>query len=235
MAKTSSAAAPWTNPERSDVGTPRGACERRDAGGDHLREHRGAGLPDDQRCEHGGDEPHAVQKEGVDRDGRGRRGYDAPDDVPGREHDAEHDTDHGRDEDVARPPRLLRRSPRGPGLIDGSHEVSTSRYGYAVLRARTASVEPGPASFAGTSRIRFRGSVVGPHSQRACAPRRRSSVARDGSAGPQPATPARFASRLATSRLGWCMWLTWSRIQSISSAMTLGPAGSLWSSWRTSG
>ena len=34
----------------------------------------------------------------------------------------------------------------------------------------------GPASFTGMSRIRFRGSVVGPHSQRSCAPRRRYSV-----------------------------------------------------------
>src|SRR5882672_4906821 len=54
-----------------------------------------------------------------------------------------------------------------PGCVDA-----------ALRKRRTAYFEPGPASFAGTSRIRFRGSVALPHSQRACAPRRRSSVAR---------------------------------------------------------
>ena len=40
----------------------------------------------------------------------------------------------------------------------------------------TASRSHGPASFAGTSQIRFGGSVAGPHSQRVRAPRRRCSV-----------------------------------------------------------
>ena len=66
------------------VRAPRAAQERRDAGGDHLREHRGAGLADDQRREHGRDEPDAVQQERVERRDRAGGRDHAPDQVPGR-------------------------------------------------------------------------------------------------------------------------------------------------------
>ena len=164
-------------PREQHVRAPRAAQERRNAGGHHLGEDRGARLADDQRREDGRHEPH---RRTASRAASGRPQVSRRDALQTRFH-AQNTTP--KTTPMTRRRRGCRASATGPRR--GGAAGLDRRWSRAVPPGtetpssgrRTARVEPGPASFAGTSRIRFRGSVVGPHSQRVCAPRRRSSVA----------------------------------------------------------
>ena len=181
-------------------------------GRDDLREQRRAGLADDQRGEHGREQPRP--RRGVLRAGRAERRERRTRRTPGPEDHAEHDADDGRDDDVAGPPRAV--DGTGARRMCGGRRYPSirippgNRLPPPPSRGRRRR-DSGPASFAGMSRIRFCGSVVGPHSQRSRAPRRRYSVA---------------VSVARRDRSG---------SQAMTSAMTSRPSGSLWSSWRRPG
>ena len=160
---TISAAAPWTNPASRTSG-PHSVPMKADRPAATISaKSRGAWLADDQRREDRRDEPDRVA-EITERQGERakRRERAVPDQAPRPEDDPEGDADDRGDDDVARAPAGIRHGRGRRGAEGGCHLVfRTSR----VDSLRSAASGPGtassddvrPASFAGTSRIRFSG------------------------------------------------------------------------------
>ena len=108
-AKTSSAAAPWTNPDRS-VSTPHWLPRSADTPAATISANSAApGLRTISGASTAGHEPDRVEQvlEPAARTRTRPRGA-APAQVPGPEDDAEGDADDGGDDDVARPPAGVR-------------------------------------------------------------------------------------------------------------------------------
>ena len=149
-------------PGQQRVGAPLAAEQRRHAGRDHLREQRRAGLADDVAAP---GRPARARRRTAGPSAGGANtntaSNAAPGEVPGPEHDAEATPMIGRHDDVARPPRVSTAGAPRSGSKPSSPSIPDLR------QARTPPPMPGtaccgcgPASYTGTNRIRFRGSVV---------------------------------------------------------------------------
>ena len=200
------------NPD-SSVSTPHRLPEqRRQAGRHDLGEQGRAGLADDERRDDGRQQPHAVEQ--VLEPARGRR-WPTTGPPATTERDAEGDADDGGDDDVAGPPAQVGGRRRGwasggwwsrsTPRMHGRRHRDTGTASIGVDRPTVGSI--GPASFAGTNRIRFRGSVAGPHSQRSKRSPEASSIVPAVYTGrrrarPQPADDGRRRSRALRARCG---------------------------------
>jgi hypothetical protein len=81
------------------------AEQRLQSRGDELSEECGPRLANDERAEHCGDQPDAVeQRLGTGKQELKRLGRNGVDEVPAVEDDAERDADHRGDDDVDDPP-----------------------------------------------------------------------------------------------------------------------------------